>query len=447
MIILWIILIIVIIFFILHALFKYNLSAQNLQVLWIFWIIVLFCGFIFLGLHLTEGLDSIAQIVLTWIVYAIMCTTFINVFVLGYFWSVVRNKSGPTGIRGSAGETGIIGYDGTCDISAPQSICIEAISSYIDALYFAQTQTHILNEETQRFPCNYLNDKISVMAGSSQYTVIISNVAVANAINYIKSIWAKWFDLIYNGTNVEGVWFTDEFADENYEWVGNNPFDEIKKYDIYYWGITRDFRPLKAEICRSTPMYQSSKLPMPNAPHQPRLKIIQTNDYYPVQSPGRGTASSDDNHDASIWSPKVMSIGADTYYPISDILTIDANTHSKSGKTIIGDMQYDVAGDTGPDMKTILVSGDIVDPISYKVIDHTAAWSSSDNILISKPVCPSGYQSIGTVSSSDNNGYNTFKCVPSDCVEYVAPPPASAEGDDTPNQWDKYHKYYRFPKW
>ena len=49
----------------------------------------------------------------------------------------------------------------------------------------------------------------------------------------MKSIWKTWFDLIYNATAVPGIWFTDEFGDEvggsDYEWVGNNPFDEIKK--------------------------------------------------------------------------------------------------------------------------------------------------------------------------------------------------------------------------
>ena len=87
------------------------------------------------------------------------------------------------------------------------------------------------------------------------------NKPVIDIINYVKSIWKVWFDLIYNAN---GEWFLDEYADEDYSWADTNPFDEIKKYDIYYWGITRSFRPLKAEICRSTSNYESSKLLLKN---------------------------------------------------------------------------------------------------------------------------------------------------------------------------------------
>ena len=383
------------------------------------------------GLHFAEGLDSTIQIVLTWVTYTLLWATFINVFVLGYFWSVVRNKSGPTGIRGPAGETGIIGLEGTCDISAPQSICIDALTKYIDALYFAKTQTHILNDETKRFPCNYLNNKISQMSGSKQYIVIIENVAVANIINYLKSIWVVWFELIYDATEQPGVWFNDEYADENYEWHNSaNPFDEIKKYDIYYWGITRDFRPLKAEICRASNNYDIVKSPLHDMPKQPRLKIIQTNDYYRVGD----NQSVDRNEDIAWWSPNKLTFSADTYYPVGDVITPGAQNCNKSGKTKSGNIEYIRNGvDNGPDMKTILVSGDVVSPIKY---NQTADTASNDNLLIYEAKCPDGYTSIGDVSTSRYNNFNTYKCVPTDCVEKVK---KASQGSEA---WIKYHRWY-----
>ena len=198
---------------------------------------------------------------------------------------------------------------------------MKSINDYINNLYKIETNKDILNEETQKFPCVYLNEKIQKMAGSRQYQVIVANLSndnknIDNIVNYLKSIWKEWFDLLYNATNPQGKWFEDKYGDENYEWVGNNPFDEIKKYDIYYWGITRDFRPLKAELCRSTSTYENSKFPKHNYKQEPRLKIIETNDYKFIAS-DRGTGA---YYDASWWRPKKTTFNNETYYPVGDVV-------------------------------------------------------------------------------------------------------------------------------
>ena len=70
-----------------------------------------------------------------------------------------------------------------------------------------------------------LMKKYNKMAGSRQYQVIVANLSndnkgIDNIVNYLKSIWKEWFDLLYNATNPQGKWFEDEYGDENYEWVG-----------------------------------------------------------------------------------------------------------------------------------------------------------------------------------------------------------------------------------
>jgi len=413
-----------------------------MKALWIFLILLVFCIYVLLGLYITEGLDSIIEIVLNWIIYTILWLTFLNVFTLGYFWSVVRTKQGPTGLRGASGERGKIGDIGKCNIDNVPAYCLKSLNEYIDALYFAKTSKHILNEETQTFPCKYLNNKLRIMSSSKQYSVIVANLAIEkkpimNIINYLKSIWQKWFELLYNSTEEDGVWFNDEYADEDYTWAQNkNPFDEIRKYDVYYWGKTRTFRPLKAEICRSTAVYESSKLPIPVAPKNARLKIIQSNDYYKV-----GDSNSDDHNDwASWWSPKVVSYGTDTYYPVGDVMTRDSFNHTKTGKVITGDLQYDSSGDTGPDIKTILVSGDVLDPISY-VSSGDGDTRSNDGVRIQTPKCPEGYESLADIAVSNYNGQNQFKCIPSECVETVAP---ADNPQGSTRVWEKRHKWWRW---
>ena len=90
-------------------------------------------------------------------------------------------------------------------------------------------------------------------------------------------------------------------------------------------------------------------------------------------------------------------------------------------------------GKNGPNMSTILVAGDVVDPVDYK---QMVDFHSSSHLGAYSPVCPSGYTALGDVGRADekcknlndNNkitspctNFNTFKCVPTDCVEKVSP--------------------------
>jgi len=389
-----------------------------MSIFWIFFFILAFCLYILLGLYITEGIIDLKTLIFTWVIYTCLWLTMLNVFILGYFWSTIRKKTGPTGIRGLEGENGQQGIDGSCSITSSQAIVMQQLNSYIDELYKNKTGQSILNQESQKFPCTYLNNKISTQAGSRQFNVIIAtlsnqNKPVSDIINYMKSIWKIWFDLIYNANS---DWFTDEYADEDYSWTGGNPFDEIKKYDIYYWGVTRSFRPLKAEICRSTPNYESAKLPIKP---QARLKIMQTNDY----SGGGNDIKTGGYPDAAWYRANSTSVGTDTYYPVGDIIIPGDRDYvywgfAKSGNTMVGNMQYSLPPGNGPDMRTLLVSGDVKDPIGY----NTNIWQGGNfNISSGTPICPDGYVALGDVISSNilskYAGNNPVKCVPADCVE------------------------------
>ena len=425
-----------------------------MNIYWIFITLFVFCIYILFGLHVTEGLDSISQIILTWVVYTIIWITALNIFSIGYFWSVIMKKTGPPGIRGPIGEMGKIGMDGSCNISAAKLHCMKTLNDYIDTLYKEKTNTDLLNQDTQTFPCHHLNEKIQTLAASKQYNVIIAdlsndNKGIDNLVNYLKSIWKTWFDLIYNATAVPGIWFTDEFGDEvggsDYDWVGNNPFDEIKKYDVYYWGITRDFRPLKAELCRSNANHGDSKFPKHQLSQSQdiqvaRLKVIETNDYYYTGN----TFTHDDNVAGSWWSPNIQSIGGETYYPVGDIMAIGNNKPTKKGQTIVGESSYNGNGANGPDMRTILVTGDVVDPIDYKM---SSPFYTHDNVKLYAPICPEGYTGIGDVATSNKLGQklNQVKCLPTECVEEIAPGPIHKEIKN-PHQWNRFNKEWEWWK-
>lgn len=388
-----------------------------MKALWIFFILIVFCIYVLFGLYITEGIVLLPQLILTWVIYTILWTTFLNVFILGYFWSVVRTKQGPTGLRGPSGEKGGFGIQGQCSISSSQAYLIQALTQYIDDLYTSKGNKSILDKDTQKFPNTYLNTRLQSMAGSRQYQVIVGNLSnenkpIENIVNYLKSIWKEWFVLLYNATDPPGLWFTDEFGDEKTIWTGASPFDEIQKYDVYYWGITRNFRPLKAEICRSSSTYESSK--MPNKPKtEARLKVINSNDYRFIRN-DRGSRGNGQHNSGNInwWEAKPVEYDGNTYYPVGQIIqSIDgygSYSSKSSGITRVGDFQYNSGGTVnGPDRTTILVAGDVVEP-EYQLIDHDNGvyqyWGKA----------PKGYVCMGDSISGGN-----IRCVPEDCVEEI----------------------------
>jgi hypothetical protein len=395
-----------------------------MSIYWIFFFLILLCIYVLFGLYLTDGLVDFKIIAMTWVIYTCLWITVGTVFLLAYFWGTLRTKTGPYGIRGVSGERGVQGLDGTCSVTATQSEAIKQVNELIDKFYQEKTGNSMLNQETQAFINNYLTNKISTVAGSKQYRIMYTDASALGktpqeVINYVKGIWKEWVNIIYDANP---AWYLDEYADEDYSWSSNgseNPFTEIKKYDMYYWGLSTSFRPMKAEVCRSSAGYESSKFPIKP---QARLKIIQSNDYMKLTDDWHTRG----NPDASWWRARTITIGDDTYYPTHDIITAgDRNTVYgnlyRSGPNITGDMQFN-NGEIGPDIRSVLVAGDVVDPINME--EH---WIGGGNsIITSSPICPDGYVSIGDIisyqdpySGANNDDPNNYKikCIPADCVE------------------------------
>lgn len=70
---------------------------------------------------------------------------------------------------------------------------------------------------------------------------------------------------------------------------------------------------------------------------------------------------------------------------------------------------------TGPEMFSLLVAGDVVDPIGYQ---GGFAAGGDHSLVFQTPICPDGYTSMGDVLSIGKRLSNKgLKCVPTDCVE------------------------------
>ena len=407
--------------------------------------IVVICFYVFIGLYITQNISESVGYILSWFVYTCLCLTILNVVLITIYWSVIRKKTGPPGIRGIAGNNGKQGVQGVCNMDSTDYNYISQILTYIDSIYKQKTGDNNKSLlDTNQKPINkYLDSKIYSMLTSHQIKTLTfaateMNLTTDNILRYIKSIWLQWMDLLYIAGGEQ--WFKNSEGNETGPWLdNNNPFDEIRKYDIYYWGMGRLFRPLKVSTCQSSALRKNDKLPQGSQAPSARLNVINTNDY--------GVISTDNDSggkpDISWWRAKKVTIGNIDYHPLGYIPMAGNRDQVyygfyKKGKTIIDKLEYDVTDSNnegvismnGPDIQTILVGGDVKKPTSFQKI-----WQNNDQFLtgLYRPVCPSGYTSMGdivmggwdgtyknnTISNvlvNKDSAQNVPVCLPSDCV-------------------------------
>jgi hypothetical protein len=416
-----------------------------------------FMIFVFIGLNLSEGIENFVSYILFWVVYCMVVGTLFNTFLLGYFWSIIRKKTGPTGLKGVKGDMGEKGEYGKCDTNSSNAICLVEVSQLLDELYKKEEKT---NEKTilkNGILINgYMNRKVATICKSIQFDILTEILVregknVGYLIDYIKGIFQEWFYLIYNENK---DWFADPDGLQKYNWKRSNPFNEIKKYDIFYWGDTRRFKPLKNNVC-TTDLASSSNVPA----HNPSgIQVIQTNDYDEVYDDKGSKASVP----MKVYRPKKYDYNGTTYYPLGDVIDIGlSESHrvkigiKKDPFTIVGDLEFEGGSNNGPDKQTVLVAGNVVDPVSYSLMwrDQKYTNSYSDELRrginaagsgfmeastgygpgrIWKPNPPAGYVCLGDVVTNyyppdhadrvEFLKYNkeiNVKCIPESCIEQI----------------------------
>ena len=429
-------------------------------------------GLIFLGLHLSKDIQNSTLLVLFWIIYLLITSSFFNVFLLGYFWSVVRKKTGPIGIRGPKGSIGMKGSNGKCVGNSNQNIAVFQIIQYLDKTHrshltklnldvndskYSIIDTTNENDKT-RLKNKFMDRKIRTMVYSSQFESLLEvlpldiistndkQVSLNYLITYLQKIIAEWYHLIYNQKE---DWFYQEYDDMKADWKGDNPFYEIKKYDVFYWGSQRTFKPLKLESCEYYPGNQRN----------PKIQTMTTNDYDLAYD----DITSGTSKRMNIWRPKSVTTkinGRDkTFYPIGDVITSgDPSTFNfkKNGTTIIGDTEINTGKKGNGHSKTTLLVAEgnseediLKPPVSYvemwKHEKKISALDTADNNYnitklkdegrIWKPIPDTGYKCLGDVVSNkyspnefnDNEEeylkYNesapNIRCIKEECVEEI----------------------------
>lgn len=443
---------------------------------YIFLLIFVLMAFVYIGLLMSDTINNDMMYTLFWVIYTLVFFTFMNVFVLGYFWSVVRKKTGPIGIRGPKGNIGTRGIPGKCSGKASHSIAIHQLILHLDTIHKTnlvqldldpknKQRSIMLENKDSRLINKYMDRKIRTIVHSIQFETLLEalpldiiksddkQVSLNYLISYLKQVVGEWYYLIYNQKE---DWFYTEYDNMNADWKTMNPFNDIKKYDIYHWGSQRHFKPLKIDTCQYYPGNQTT----------PRLSILKTNDYELMYD----DISTGANPRMNVWRPKAVTNNIEghesKYVPVGDVITSGDPRefdYKKDGITKVGGLEVNTGtSGNGPSKSTILITGEVKPPESYQEMwRHPKKVSRLDDKSYDidkvkdegrlwKPIGPTiagkKYVCLGDVVTNKYNP-NVYKtnpkdykkynkdvpvdigCVPEDCVEEVENPTAGITRD------------------
>lgn len=224
-----------------------------------------------IGINLSSNIDDKVLYFLFWMMYIITIGTLVNIGLSGYYYSIMRVKTGPRGPRGNRGIAGDPGELGECDPECRTSLCRSGILEHIIKRVAAEEAKNGIPIEERLtlsgFQNVFIKERIKSMCTSPEYSQLAPYKGEQNLINYIKTIWGDIAIALYKSGG--SAYFKTIGAENSWDWVTNNPWDEFKKYDIYYWGLGKEYRPILNEKCddTTTQSKEQAQADISNAPN------------------------------------------------------------------------------------------------------------------------------------------------------------------------------------
>lgn len=316
---------------------------------------------VYFGLQLSKEIYHPTLITFFWILYLASVLTIINVIATGAFYNILRLKRGIPGDQGRIGDKGDFGETGVCDVQCDSKVCIVTIMDSINKTYSelitkALGKNAIVNEPAV-INNSEITNKIKLICKSVAYKEI-SKIKAPKLINdYVADIYSKWIKLLVDSDKSSGKKVIRDYLEtdgmDDFPDLPGDPFKEIEKYDVYYWGSDRIFHPRVIEYC-SDPKEYTGLTQLPPAP----LEGLLTNLYGKVFEAGNvGTPLT-----VSRIAP--LNFNFKTYYSLGDIFT-NTNIARSDGKFIekyaVPDSEkerseFNFVGE-GPKFPTVVLNG------------------------------------------------------------------------------------------
>jgi hypothetical protein len=282
---------------------------------------------IFVGMKMSENINHTTLLVFFWIIYIATLLTIGNAVSTVFFYNVLRIKRGIPGDQGRIGDKGDVGIPGLCDVTCSSKVCNLTIINGIND-YYTSLKSQYVQSTTPKFKETIKNrevmDNIKIICNSDAYKQV-SKFKPPKIINdYIIDIYTKWLKVLFDADKTEDKHIIIEYLEtdglEERPELDGNPFNEIEKYDIYYWGRDRVFHPRVIEYCNIPDI--NKKMPQMDPP---LLKGIKTNMYSPVldhyRFEARMGAIKKKSKYVSIYRVNPYSHLGVVYYPLGDFIT------------------------------------------------------------------------------------------------------------------------------
>ena len=387
--------------------------------------------------------------------------TYVCIISAQYFRSQSDKKvpiHGKKGIRGKRGNNGK--QSDVCDEeSCRRNICKHKLYAIVSNIY-----SKYLNDIGESGPLkgadianHFLKHKIELLCQSEQLKRLVEEKGSIESYAYIEKQWETWLHIILKydqGRNfIDNPHFTDNdfdnlirdsdklyspFSEKGVPGTPSrgleSPFDEIKKYDMWYWGEPQEAK-FKVQYKCSDNLEKGT------------LKLLHSNNYKNIwrSNIARQMNVACDNEPIYIpflrkgdskvsgYRPLTIENEEGLFKPVGDvILKGDINSHKKTSQSDIkpGDkiaMNYQFNKDGDPKDTTLLVTGDTKSPIDFERVfaskRETGVGIGIQGYTIWKPIPPPGYKCLGYMLNNKNNltkpSAELFSCVPEKCVKPV----------------------------
>ena len=390
-----------------------------------------------IGLEISKGIEEFVIQVLFWLLYIVTIITFVNIFLVGNYYLSVRNKTGPPGQFGVQGERGDKGEPGKCDSDCRDQYCYNILLDPQSGV-ITQKLRDLNNGDTVPLNNVYIKSKVKQMCSSDEFKQLAPYNGPANLVSYLGEIWKIWIDQIYKSGGA--LFFRTIGAEEQFEWLNENPFEEIKKYDIFYWGMGRQYRPKIVDKCypsRDGVSIDESYNDNRKFNDIPNVWISYTDLYDFIQNDEDTDAAEDT--DISFWRARQYTYDGRVFYPVGDV-PIAPNRGGINKIRTVGNMTLPTLN-YGPNRSTILVSGDLQGPISYELL-----WENSgldgNNFWIWRPIAPNGFIALGDVVTASGQQPATGNNAPIRCVPYNMVIRIPSNGNIIWNSWGIWQRQH-----
>jgi len=347
------------------------------------------------GLELSKGIEEFVIYLLFWMLYIVTIATFINIILVINYYLKMKDKTGIPGLPGDTGDQGDSGDAGLCDPKCRDSVCENQI---LEMLNTELKKRENNKNATVRFNNIYIKSKVRQMCASDEFKQVAPNNGPYNLINYLKDIWKIWFDKLYEEGGIK--YFENISAETEFEWLNDNPFFELKKYDVFYWGMGKQYRPQLIDKC-----YTSNDGNTPDTNINGIILRVSPTTLYEKLGDDAGSGAA---NQVSFFRAKQFTYKGVVYYPVGDLAY--GPTRSNDNINIVRHVGEIKIRNDGPNRETIIVSGDVLGPIDYSLI-----WTNN-KFWIWRPIAPINYISLGDVVTFNSSSPPTGDNAPIRCV-------------------------------